>query len=127
MRLLLDTHLVLWWQAGSPRLPRKVMPLVDQADVVFVSRVSLWEIAIKVSIGKLRLDIEEFAASVEQTGFEWLDIRHMHLITVASMPLFNDHKDPFDRLLIAQSQCEPLLFLSADQKLARYGETVQVV
>ena len=127
MRLLLDTHLVLWWQAGSPRLPRKVISLVDQADVVFFSRASLWEIAIKVSIGKLRLDIDEFAASVEKTGFEWLDIRHAHLISVANLPLFDDHKDPFDHLLVAQSQCEPLLFLTADQKLARYGETVQVV
>ena len=127
MRLLLDTHLVLWWQAGSPRLPRKVISLVDQADVVFFSRASLWEITIKVSIGKLRLDIDEFAASVEKTGFEWLDIRHEHLISVANLPLFDDHKDPFDHLLVAQSQCEPLLFLTADQKLARYGDTVQVV
>lgn len=127
MRLLLDTHLVLWWEAGSPKLPHEVKLLVDQADVVFVSRASLWEVAIKVSIGKLRLDIEKFATSVVNTGFEWLDIRHAHLITVAALPLFNDHKDPFDRLLVAQSQSEPLLFLTADQKLARYGETVRVL
>ena len=127
MRLLLDTHLVLWWEAGSPRLPHEAKLLVGQADVVFVSRASLWEVAIKVSIGKLRLDIEKFAASVEKTGFEWLDIRYAHLITVAALPLFDDHKDPFDRLFVAQSQSEPLLFLTADQKLARYGETVRVL
>lgn len=127
MRLLLDTHLVLWWEAGSPRLPHETKLLVNQADIVFVSRASLWEVAIKISIGKLRLDIEKFATSVENTGFEWLDIRHAHLITVAALPLFNDHKDPFDRMLVAQSQSEPLLFLTADQKLARYGETVRVL
>ena len=127
MRLLLDTHLVLWWQADSPRLPHEARSLVDQADVVFVSRASLWEVAIKVSIGKLRLDIETFAASVETTGFEWLDIRHAHLLSVATLPLFADHKDPFDRLLVAQSQSEPLLFLTADKNLARYGEIVRVL
>lgn len=127
MRLLLDTHLVLWWEAGSPRLPHEAKSLVDQADVVFVSRASLWEVAIKVSIGKLRLDIEKFGASIGTTGFEWLDIRHAHLITVAALPLFDDHKDPFDRLLVAQGQSEPLIFLTADQKLARYGEMVRVL
>ena len=127
MRLLLDTHLVLWWEAGSPRLPQEAISLVDQADAVFVSHASLWEVAINVSIGKLRLDIDKFAASVDHTGFEWLDIRHAHLIRVAALPLFDDHKDPFDRLLVAQSQSEPLLFLTADQKLARYGDAVRVL
>jgi len=127
LRLLLDTHLVLWWEAGSPKLPLEATSLVEQADVVFVSKASLWEVAIKMSIGKLRLDIEKFANNVEKTGFEWLNIRKTHLITVAGLPLFEDHKDPFDRLLVAQSQSEPLLLLTADQRLARYGEMVKVL
>lgn len=127
MRLLLDTHLVLWWEAGSARLPDQLRSLVDQADAVFISRASLWEIAIKVSIGKLRLDIERFAGNIEKHGFEWLDIRNTHLLAVAALPLLDDHKDPFDRLLIAQSRSEPLLFLTADRGLARYGEMVRVV
>ena len=127
MRLLLDTHLVLWWQAGSPKLPHESKSLVDQADVVFVSKASLWEVVIKVSIGKLKLDIEKFVNHIEKTGFEWLDIKKRHLIAIAALPLFDDHKDPFDRLLVAQSQSEPLLLLTADQRLARYGEMVKVL
>ena len=91
MRLLLDTHLVLWWQAGSLKLPHESKSLVDQADVVFVSKASLWEVVIKVSIGKLKLDIEKFVNQIEKTGFEWLDIKKRHLITVAALPLFDDH------------------------------------
>ena len=66
MRLLLDTHLVLWWEAGSTRLPVPLRSMVDQADAVFVSRASLWEIAVKVSIGKLRLDIEKAVVALRQ-------------------------------------------------------------
>ncbi len=127
MRLLLDTHLVLWWEAGSSRLPNILRSLVDEADAVYVSRASLWEIAIKMSIGKLRLDIAAFAENIEKHGFEWLDIKNGHLITVTALPVFDDHKDPFDRLLVAQARSEPLLFLTSDQRLARYGEMVRVV
>jgi PIN domain nuclease of toxin-antitoxin system len=127
VRLLLDTHLVLWWEAGSPKLPLEATSLVEQADAVFVSRASLWEVAIKASIGKLRLDIEKFANNIDKTGFEWLDIKNAHILAVATLPLFDDHKDPFDRLLVAQSQSEPLLLLTADQRLARYGKMVRVL
>jgi len=127
MRLLLDTHLVLWWEAGSRRLPVTLRSLVEQADVVFVSRASLWEIAIKSSMGKLKLDIKAFADNIERHGFQWLDIRNTHLIDVASLPQFDDHKDPFDRLLIAQSRSEPLQFLTVDRRLDRYGELVRVL
>jgi PIN domain nuclease of toxin-antitoxin system len=113
LRLLLDTHLVLWWEAGSAKLPVPLKSLVDQADAVFISRASLWEIAVKVSIGKLRLDIEKFAGNIEKHGFEWLDIRNTHLIAVAALPLLDDHKDPFDRLLVAQSRSGPLLLLTS--------------
>lgn len=128
MRLLLDTHLVLWWEANHPRLPKRVTELVrKEAEVVFVSRASLWEIAIKISIGRLKMDIVRFTHNVEQHGFEWLDIKNSHLLTVAILPAFDDHRDPFDRLLVAQSQTEPLVLLTADPVLARYGSTVQLV
>ena len=127
MRLLLDTHLVLWWVAGSPKLPPGSISLIDQADSVFVSRASLWEVAIKASIGKLKLDLEKFTNNIDKTGFEWLDIKNAHIITVATLPLIDDHKDPFDRLLVAQSQSEPLLLLTADPRLARYGKMVRVL
>ena len=128
MKLLLDTHLAIWWQANHPRLPTRVTELVrDQAEAVFISRASLWEIAIKVSIGRLKMDVASFSRNVEQSGFAWLDISNEHLIRVASLPNFEDHRDPFDRLLVAQSLSEPLLLLTADTKLGRYGSTVQVV
>ena len=63
----------------------------------------------------------------ETSGFEWLDIKNEHLLSVAALPLFDDHRDPFDRLLVAQSQTEPLVLLTSDTKLARYGSTVRVV
>ncbi len=87
MRLLLDTHFVLWWEMGSPRLPNELRMLVDKADTVFVSRASLGEIFIKVSIGKLKLNIERFADNIKKHSFEWLDIKNAHLLAVAKLPL----------------------------------------
>ena len=128
MRLLLDTHFILWWQADHPRLSTTVREMIEQAsEVVFVSRASLWEIAIKANQGKLRLNLAEFVCTVEENGFQWLDIRNEHLLVVASLPLFDDHKDPFDRLLVAQSLTESLILLTTDAKLARYGATVRVM
>ena len=128
MRFLLDTHLVLWWEANHPRLPKRVTELVcNEAEAVFVSRASLWEIAIKISIGRLKMDNVKFTHNVEKHGFEWLDIKNNHLLAVAALPAFDNHRDPFDRLLVAQSQAEPLVLLTADSDLARYGSTVQVV
>ncbi|MBE7422681.1 MAG: hypothetical protein EFKGCFLK_00892 [Rhodocyclaceae bacterium] len=128
MRLLLDTHLVLWWEANHPRLSADAKKLIRaEAESVFVSRASLWEIAIKIANGRLRLDVAKFVRSVEKHGFEWLDIRNEHILAVASLPTFEDHRDPFDRMLVAQSLTEPLLLLTADSALARYGAAVRVV
>lgn len=128
MRLLLDTHVVLWWESNHPRLSRETKTLVrDESESVFVSRASLWEIAIKLSIGRLEMDIDKFARNIEKHGFQWLDIRNEHLLAVAGMPYLDGHRDPFDRLLVAQSRSEPLLLLTADSNLARYGATVRVV
>lgn len=128
MKVLLDTHLLIWWEANHPRLPATVTQWVrNEAEMVFISRASLWEIAIKVSIGRLKMDIAKFSDNIEKHGFVWLDIKNEHLLAVASLPLFDDHRDPFDRLLVAQSQTEPLVLLTADSKLARYGSTVRVV
>ena len=127
MRLLLDTHLLIWWEANHPRLPATVTQMCNDAEAVYISRASLWEMAIKVSIGRLKMDIAKFANNVESHGFVWLDIKNEHLLAVAALPVIDDHRDPFDRLLVAQSQAEPLLLLTADAKLARYGSTVRVV
>lgn len=127
MKLLLDTHFAFWWQTGDPRVTEDVRRLVEGADKVFVSRVSLWELTIKASLGKVRVDLSVFAEQVETMGFTWLPIENAHILTLAALPNFEDHRDPFDRLLVAQSMSEPLILVTADGKLSRYGSTVRVV
>lgn len=128
MQVLLDTHLILWWQGTRARVPRAARDLLDGTDdPVYVSRVSLWEIAIKVNQGKLRVDLPRFCEKVAADGFSWLPIENAHILRLAELPVFADHKDPFDRLLIAQSASEPLVFVTADAGLARYGDLVRVV
>ena len=127
-RLLLDTHLVLWWLNGDPRLPQPVVERVQAAEAeVFVSQASLWEMAIKVSIGRLRVDLPELERQVPLQGFRWLPIRTTHLLAVAELESDGDHRDPFDRLLVCQSRTEPMLLLTADRQLRRYGATVIVL
>lgn len=127
MRVLLDTQLIVWWQIAPERITPAVAALVQGAEAVFVSRASLWELAIKSGMGRIRLDLEVFCRQLEQDGIQWLAIGQDHLLQVARLPAFEDHKDPFDRLLVAQSLAEPLILLSADAKLARYGSTVRIV
>lgn len=128
MRLLLDTQIIFWWLIRSAAVPAEARALVeDAANDVLVSRVSLWEMAIKVSVGKLDVDLATFAEQVESDGFSWLPIENHHLLRVAELPIHADHKDPFDRLLVAQSQCEPAIFVTTDKKLVRYGETIRVI
>lgn len=127
MRVLLDTQLIVWWQIAPERVSPAVAALVQGADAAFVSRASLWELAIKTGLGRLRLDLDVFCRQLEQDGFQWLAIAEDHLLQVARLPVHEDHKDPFDRLLVAQSLCEPLILLTADAKLGRYGSTVRVV
>lgn len=128
MRLLLDTQLAFWWQTGDRKIPAEVRTLVEQSiEPVLVSRVSLWELAIKASIGKLKIDLAMFAKQVGVIGFSWLPIENEHVLRLAELPAFADHKDPFDRLLVAQSLSEPLILLTVDAKLARYGSTVRVI
>ena len=127
-RLLLDTQLVLWWLNGDQRLPQPAVQRVQAAEAeVFVSQASLWEMAIKVSIGRLRVDLPELERQVPLQGFRWLPIRTNHLLAVAELESDGDHRDPFDRLLVCQSRTEPMLLLTADRQLRRYGATVIVL
>lgn len=128
MRYLLDTHYAFWWQTGDPRLTDKVRELVESNnEETFVSRASFWELTLKAGTGKLRINLPVFERQVEAMGFTWLPIENSHILQLAELPTFPDHKDPFDRMLVAQSLSEPLILLTADTKLARYGTTVRVV
>ena len=127
-RLLLDTHLVLWWLNGDARLPQPVLERVQAPEAeVFVSQASLWEMAIKVSIGRLQLDLPELERQVPLQGFRWLPISNAHVLAVADLETDGVHRDPFDRLLVCQSRVEPMLLLTVDRQLRSYGTTVIVI
>ena len=123
-RILLDTQLVLWALAGHKRLPREARRLIDGAEV-FVSAASIWEMTIKSALGKLDADAAAINEALAPSGFEALDVSGEHAAYVAR--LAPHHRDPFDRLLIAQSALEALVFVTSDQQLAPYGGLVRVV
>ncbi len=126
MRYLLDTQVLLWALADDARLaaPARRLLLAPGAEVRY-SLGSIWEIAIKRSLGKLDFEPGLIADAAEADGFVALPILREHLGVVASLTWH--HRDPFDRLLVAQSVAEPILLLTADAALARYGPTVRVV
>ncbi len=127
MRILLDTHILLWSLADSKELSKKARKTINESDNVFVSVASLWEIAIKSSLGKLETGVEadELNQIIIDSGFEILTINPDHISPIHSLPLH--HRDPFDRLLIAQSIVEPLRFITHDQQLASYGNSIVLV
>lgn len=119
MRLLLDTHALLWALAGDAALGDAARDLIsDPANDVFVSVASLWEAVVKIRIGKLDVDADEMMAAVAESGFALLDIRPSHLVALARLPVH--HRDPFDHLLIAQAVVEDLTFMSEDRNTPRY-------
>lgn len=114
MRLLLDTHALLWWLSDDAALGPQARALIaDPANDVLVSTASLWEIVMKLRIGKLAADINAVCAGAAADGFATLDIRPAHLSTLAALPAH--HRDPFDHLLLAQARAEGLAFVSADR------------
>ncbi|MDE3876371.1 type II toxin-antitoxin system VapC family toxin (plasmid) [Sinorhizobium meliloti] len=120
MRLLLDTHALLWWLNDDEKLGNHARGLIgDPENDVLLSAVSLWEITVKLRIGKLDADIEEILAILPGRGFDRLDITDAHLIALTALPLH--HRDPFDHLLMAQSVAEGAHFVSQDQNVAHHG------
>lgn len=122
MSLLLDTHIFLWLIDDDRRLTAQARQLILDAKQVFVSTASIWEIAIKSCVGKIRIDPVEADQEIRICGFRELNVTNRHAIKVASLPRL--HNDPFDRLLIAQAMTEPLHLLTADTRLAAYSELV---
>ncbi|WP_354558490.1 type II toxin-antitoxin system VapC family toxin [Rhizobium aquaticum] len=120
MRLLLDTHALLWWLNDDVKLGNHARGLIGDAENdVLVSAVSLWEITVKLRIGKLDADIEEILAISPDQGFDRLDITDAHLVALAALPLH--HRDPFDHLLMAQAVAEGAHFVSQDRNVGLYG------
>jgi PIN domain nuclease of toxin-antitoxin system len=116
-RLLLDTHVFLWWRGEPSRLPSEVRSRISDADLVFVSAASAWEAAIKASLGRLELP-DTIEAGVLASGFERLLITFSHAEQAAGLP--PHHRDPFDRMLVAQARAEGLTLVTHDRLLAPY-------
>ena len=128
MKLLLDTHVLLWAVASSRRLSRAARRLIEVPEnEVFYSAANLWEIAIKSGLGRsdFRIDVEAFHAALPESGLAELPIRAAHAVAIQKLP--DIHRDPFDRMLIAQALTEPLVLVTNDALLAKYPATVRVV
>ena len=124
MKILLDTHPILWWLANSPSLSEQARTLIsDPENTLFVSAVSLWEIWLKESLGKLRLP-SDFEGMLAAESFESLPLTAAQARQVALLPWH--HRDPFDRVLVAQAQVEDLILLTADDALTAYGGFVRL-
>jgi PIN domain nuclease of toxin-antitoxin system len=123
VRVLLDTHALLWWLDGDPRLPARARKLIaEEGTTVFVSAASVWEIATKHRLGKLpgAAEVaEDVPACLASQGFSALDITIAHAQRAGSLP--GPHRDPFDRMLIAQAQAEHLPIISIDEVFDGYG------
>lgn len=128
MRLLLDTHVALWAVIDHPNLSARARAwILDPGNEVVVSAATIWEIAIKHSLGRGDIPIsgEEALGIFREAGFTLLDITPMHAAQVEQLPPI--HQDPFDRILVAQAIVEPLKLLSRDSNVVRYGPFVESV
>ena len=120
MRLLLDTHVFLWWRAARDMRPQAI-DAIRGADDVFVSAASAWEVAIKAARGKIRLS-GSFGEGVTASGFVPLPINFLHALAAGELP--PHHRDPFDRMLVAQARVERLTLVSRDRRLEPYGGAI---
>jgi PIN domain nuclease of toxin-antitoxin system len=127
VKLILDTHVALWATVDPERIPQKILELMTAPSAQnLVSVVSLWEIAIKYSAGRkppaVSISAKDAESHFHSAGFSLLDVRAEHVIAVEALPLL--HRDPFDRLLVAQALTEPARLVTHDANLARYSDTV---
>ena len=127
MRLLIDTHILIWWTSNLSQLPTTVQDsLADGSNEIFVSAVSAWEIALKVRLGKLHFDanfLADFDANVRGLSFHPIDVNSAQMIAGAQIQ--SPHKDPFDRMLAGQALVEQMAIVTADPAFRSLG--VQIV
>ncbi len=121
MKVLFDTHTFLWWDSEPGRLSQRVLELCQNPEnTLLLSTASVWEIQIKIQLGKLKLNLSlaDIIHQQEENGIEILPVHISHVLALSDLPSY--HKDPFDRLLIAQSIIEETVFASADETIAKY-------
>ena len=117
MSLLLDTHIVLWWLADDPELPDEIKNRLDHEPNVHVSAATIWEITIKQALGKITAPAD-LPERIRDSGFRELPISFAHAMAAGRLPLI--HKDPFDRMLVAQARCEGLTLVTRDHHCQEY-------
>lgn len=126
MRVLLDTHILIWALGFPERLSGGLRDeLADPGLEILFSAASIWEIAIKVSRGRLGASPQGILEEAVISGFTELPVRSSHVVGVATLPLH--HRDPFDRLLVAQAMAEPAVLYTADRQLAAYSDLVRLI
>jgi PIN domain nuclease of toxin-antitoxin system len=121
VRILLDTHLLLWSLSQPSKLSASFRRKIDTAEV-YASAASIWEISIKSTLGKLDADPRVVLDAIEPAGFSLLAVSGEHAAQVTELPLL--HKDPFDRMLVAQAMVEPMILLTNDEILRGYGSFI---
>jgi PIN domain nuclease of toxin-antitoxin system len=121
LRLLLDTQCLLWWLSANSRLGPNSRHLIDSAVDVVLSTVSVWEISIKLRLGKLDVAGDVFDR-IEKTGYRLLPVAFAHAVTAGALP--PHHRDPFDRMLVAQAQLEGLTIMTSDRRIHAYDVAV---
>jgi PIN domain nuclease of toxin-antitoxin system len=120
VRLLLDTHVLLWWLSDDRKLAKNARAIIANPDNdVFISSALLWEISIKAALGRLEVELDDLEPAIGRNGFQSLPINFRHALTAGRLPPI--HRDPFDRMLVAQANIEELRVLSHDKIFERYG------
>ena len=118
--------MLLWWVTDDRRLPNKARRLIENtSNMIFVSVASIWEIAIKKTLGRLKLNLKELEETIAANNFEQLPVKFLHAIELSELP--HHHSDPFDRMLVAQCLSETAYLLTHDEHLGKYGKVVMVV
>lgn len=124
MRLLLDTHVVLWWLAESPQLPSGSRTAIARCEAAHVSAATAWEIAIKKARGKLEAP-DDFEKALKANRFDPLPVTVAHAWAAGALP--RHHEDPFDRMLVAQARIEGLTLMTRDRRIASYDVRILLV
>jgi len=126
VRLLLDTHVLLWWLADDRKLGKTAREIIaNPNNDVHVSTASVWEAAIKTALGRLEVELDDLEEAIVRNGFRPLPIGFRHAVTAGRLP--SVHRDPFDRMLVAQASVEELRIVSHDRVFERYGLSTEAL
>jgi PIN domain nuclease of toxin-antitoxin system len=125
MRILLDTQLYLWYLGNTPEMNKTRRTRIEQADEIYISAASIWEAIIKIGLRRLEAAPPDLVAGIQGSGFRELPVTAQHTLALHTLP--NHHRDPFDRLLIAQALSEPLCLYTSDRLLPPYSSTIKLI